>query len=161
MAVPTWSVYRADCIPHKTGCRQCGCLLKSASRAYCSAACRIVFEINHFWHSARLHCILRANPDYDAAKLQARQYPRDWFYRPKPCAKCKQMTAGGALEVNHIVPLNGNRPHFGCCHHQSNLEPLCHDCHVEETNRQRRAGEIGPPRVPYATPLIDVAEAAS
>lgn len=45
---------------------------------------------------------------------------------------------GGSLRVNHIEPLVGRGYRWGCCHHQENLETLCHTHHVEETTRQRR-----------------------
>lgn len=159
MSVPTWATYRADCIPHKTGCRQCGCPLKSAFRAYCSHRCRRAFEMDHFWGTARNHAIYKADPSYSREAYIAEGSTGSSLWDKKPCAKCGELRPGETLEVNHIKPLNGNRPMFGCCHHQSNLEPLCHDCHVEETKRQRRAGEIGRPKIPHATPLLDEASA--
>ncbi len=149
MNVPTWATYRAECIPHKTGCRQCGAPLKSASRAYCSRRCMRTFEIEHFWGTAREHAIRKSKPGYDHDKYIAEGSRVEG--KPR-CAKCNTECWP---EVNHIKPLNGNRPHFGCCHHQSNLEALCHDCHVTETRRQRAAGEIGAPKIPFATPLLD------
>lgn len=50
------------------------------------------------------------------------------------------------LEVNHIVPREGRGYGWGCHHHLSNLETLCHPCHVAETTRQgteRRAAQRG------------------
>jgi hypothetical protein len=41
------------------------------------------------------------------------------------------------LEVNHITPRAGEGYGMGCHHHQSNLETLCHECHVKVTRRQR------------------------
>lgn len=40
-------------------------------------------------------------------------------------------------EVNHIEPRNGKGYLSGCWNHLSNLETLCHGCHVEVTNQQR------------------------
>ena len=40
------------------------------------------------------------------------------------------------LEVNHIEPRVGRGYGFGCHNHLSNLETLCHPCHVIETRRQ-------------------------
>lgn len=63
-----------------------------------------------------------------------------------------------APEVNHIRPLNGIRPAFGCCHHQENLEVVCHDCHVAIGIEQRAAGLIGKPKPPAAPDLFVMAE---
>lgn len=146
--VPTWKVYRAPCIAHQSGCRQCGAPIRD-SRAYCSRVCRRRFEMDHFWNTARIQAIQKTKPGYDPEVYIA------GGERPKgfpACAKCQKP---GGLEVNHIKPLNGCRPHFGCCHHQSNLEALCHGCHVAETKRQRLAGEIGAPKAPREMPLFD------
>lgn len=43
------------------------------------------------------------------------------------------------LEVNHIEPRVGRGYGWGCHHHLTNLETLCHLCHVDETNRQKAA----------------------
>jgi 5-methylcytosine-specific restriction endonuclease McrA len=43
---------------------------------------------------------------------------------------------GASIEVNHIVPLVGRGYHYGCVHHQSNLETLCKMHHRERTNQQ-------------------------
>lgn len=50
------------------------------------------------------------------------------------------------LEVNHIVPVVGRREWFGCTNHLSNVETLCHGCHVIVTKEQfaaRRAAAHG------------------
>jgi 5-methylcytosine-specific restriction endonuclease McrA len=52
-----------------------------------------------------------------------------------------------ALEVNHIEPRRGAGYQGGCHHHLSNLETLCHDCHVAVTGAQRRHGVAGPARL--------------
>lgn len=147
MSKPTWSDYRAACITFTSGCRQCGAEIDDR-RAYCSALCRHTFERNHFWNTARVHAVWLAcggsvNEDGSRAVTPS--------ISGRPiCARCKKPCVA---EVNHIVPLNGYRPSFGCCHHQSNLEVLCHDCHLEATAQQRREGLIGPPRVPG--PLLE------
>lgn len=73
------------------------------------------FRVNHVWRFAR-EAALRAQP---------------------ACVTCGSMEA---LEVNHIVPLAGRSRRESCAHHQSNLEVLCHDCHVDVTNEQRAVG---------------------
>ena len=42
------------------------------------------------------------------------------------------------LEVNHILPLRGNYRGVTCANHLTNLEVLCHRCHVIATAEQRR-----------------------
>jgi len=46
------------------------------------------------------------------------------------------------LEVNHIEPRNGQGYGWGCHNHLSNLETLCHDCHVLVTREQKRARRL-------------------
>lgn len=41
------------------------------------------------------------------------------------------------MEVNHIAPRNGGGYGTGCHNHLSNLETLCHLCHVQVTKNQR------------------------
>lgn len=149
MSVAVWATYRAECIPHKTGCRYCGTPLKYVHRAYCSHRCRRAFEMDHFWGTARLHAIHKTREGYDRER-----YVADGSVDRGKRSHCAKCGCEGAGEVNHIRPLNGNRPFFGCCHHQLNLEALCRKCHKEETRRQWRAGEIKP-RQPRATPLLD------
>jgi 5-methylcytosine-specific restriction endonuclease McrA len=75
------------------------------------------FQINHVWKYAREHALSRVSP-----------------------AACIRCSNPFRLEVNHIVPLNGDPRTESCFHHQTNLEVLCHDCHVDATNQQRRDG---------------------
>jgi hypothetical protein len=138
---PVWSDYRAPCRPFATGCRQCGTDI-SARRAYCSVECSEEFQQHHFWNTARWEAVRRACPETtDAAVL------RLVYAERALCARCgaKAWQRSGP-EVNHKVPLNGDRPAFGCCHHQENLEVVCHDCHVTIGIEQRAAGLIGTPK---------------
>lgn len=123
--------YRAPCRP-PGGCRNCGAPPAWPKRFYCSDTCRVEFEADHFWGTAR---------------------PRAWYRQGvwdiethdhvgTVCARCGR-TGRGALEVNHIRPVNGMRYDFGCQHHHAGLEALCHECHVEVTAEQRAAGLIG------------------
>jgi hypothetical protein len=144
---PTWASYRAACIPHATGCRQCGKDIKP-HRAYCSRACRQEFNRNHFWQTAAAHALDRSRP---GGERSVRNAQGQWIIQKPLCRACGKACdwiedkrfGRREAEVNHIAPVNGNRPHFGCCHHQANLEVLCHGCHVAVTNEQRRAGLIG------------------
>lgn len=144
-----WKRYRALCVPFETGCRQCGTEI-AESRAYCSDVCRKAFERQHFWNTASSHALTLACPGGESHVRDERGL---WKRQQSVCRRCQKscglflrhVNGQREAEVNHIVPVNGNRPHFGCCHHQENLEVLCHDCHVTVTKEQRRAGLIGPP----------------
>lgn len=119
--------YRAECRTHIGGCRNCGKTPSGRKQYYCSDECRTEFEADHFWGTARQAAIHRTIDPYDALRIP----------------HCVRDCGRWATEVNHIVPLNGQRPHFGCCHHRDNLEALCHYCHLETTAEQRAAGLIG------------------
>lgn len=68
------------------------------------------------------------------------------------CGECGQRTGqtkpnswGGVYtvldtraEVNHVEPRVGAGYDKGCWNHQTNLQVLCHACHVKETTRQLR-----------------------
>lgn len=140
MAEPT---YYAACRPHRPGvCRGCGGPLGPRRRFYCSDNdCRRRFEADHFWQTARAAAIARATV-YD---------PSTRAPQGAACAGCGRILDGrsyprahwGVPEVNHIVPVNGQRAHFACANHQSNLEVLCHPCHLQATAAQRAAGTVG------------------
>ena len=75
--------------------------------------------MNHFWDEARAEALRRAGGK---------------------CSRCGEVPPEDArlgLEVNHIVPRNGGGYGPGCWHHQENLEPLCHQGHLEVTAEQR------------------------
>ena len=156
MTQPVWSVYRAPCRPFDSGCRQCGKAITNG-RAYCSGACSDTFQKNHFWNTARWEAIRASiSADKDTIRQQGMEHLA-------VCARCGGPARAVAIpekvengrvyhasywapEVNHKVPLNGIRPHFGCCHHQDNLECVCHPCHVAIGIEQRAAGLIGKPK---------------
>ncbi len=131
--------YRADCRPPE-GCRNCGVAPSGRRTRYCSNECRWTFESNHFWNAARFAAIDR----HSIFAIDARSYIVDGirFYRRTAtiCFRCGERCVP---EVNHIVPLNGDRPSFGCMHHRENLNVLCHACHLQVTAEQRAAGLIG------------------
>ncbi|GAB2733494.1 HNH endonuclease [Nocardioides pakistanensis] len=87
-------------------------------RTWCSDPCRRVWERNHIWRRARIYARKRAK------------------YR---CSRTGCAAPRMDVEINHIVPRNGAGYGPGCHHHQTNLEALCHDHHVEVTNAQRAA----------------------
>jgi 5-methylcytosine-specific restriction endonuclease McrA len=55
------------------------------------------------------------------------------------CVKCGSKQK---LEVNHIKPCLGKHGKKGCWHHISNLETLCHECHLVVTSEQRKSGKL-------------------
>lgn len=59
-------------------------------------------------------------------------------------------TSSSAMEVNHRVPVLGRHGENGCHHHQDGIETLCHGCHVDVTNAQRRNGWRPVPLQPAA-----------
>jgi 5-methylcytosine-specific restriction endonuclease McrA len=85
---------------------------------WCSSKCRLTWERNHLWNRAR-----------SAARRRDK-------YACKVCGKSK--AEGHKIEVNHIEPLVGRGYHYGCVHHQNNLETLCKEHHQEKTNEQRQ-----------------------
>lgn len=60
------------------------------------------------------------------------------------------------LQVNHIEPVRSRNRDGSCLNHLDNLETLCRSCHVIETTRQRKAGELSPAN---STPLRRPSEA--
>ena len=129
--------YRVPCVEATDGCRNCGAPPVKPKRFYCSDECKHTFEANHWWGTARL-IALQPGAHFDG-----------YGYRvggtPAVCARKSDDCNSATLEVNHIVPVNGDRQNFGCQNHQDNLEALCHHHHLEVTAEQRRDGRIGTP----------------
>lgn len=145
--------YYADCKPHDLGqCRNCGEPPTGRFTYYCGAACRDVFEGDHFWNTARWSAIDQASifkplPAGKRALPNTARLPDDtiaWRQRQGSICACCGRGRFGEGEVNHIAPVNGDRGFFSCANHQDNLEVLCHQCHVMATREQRRRGIIGP-----------------
>lgn len=128
--------YRASCrLPG--GCRWCGALPAWPKRFYCSDACRVEFERNHFWGTARTAALYRSAifgleevPNEGWRGSEGQHHPLLRYI----CPRCEQP---GAFEVNHVIPLLGGPRQFTCLNHLDNLEALCHACHVTVTNYQR------------------------
>ena len=99
------------------GCDWCGAWLNTRQKRWCSDLCISHFRRNHVWKFARVVALNR-----DAG-----------------CTRCSGVAN---LEVNHIVPLAGQERTESCLHHLSNLEVLCHSCHVAETAAQRERGDL-------------------
>ncbi|HLF77966.1 MAG TPA: hypothetical protein VJB57_10800 [Dehalococcoidia bacterium] len=110
-------------------CRQ---PLPQRRTAYCSDQHGREFERNHVWSSARR-----------AARRRARWACQRCGFKPAEVRKDPDARKSYArhelrLEVNHIEPLAGAYRGVTCLNHQSNLEVLCHRCHVTTTGEQRR-----------------------
>lgn len=99
------------------GCHWCGGWLNARQTRWCSPLCISKYRRHHVWKYAR-----------PAA-----------MNRDKVCVHCG---TDEELEVNHIVPLAGRPRTESCIHHQTNLEVLCHTCHVQVTHAQRKRGEF-------------------
>ena len=97
-----------------------------------------LYNINHYWGEAR-SAVLRRD-DYKCVKCgDAEQYrcPEcDGMLRDKWCRDC-HLSVGGPLEVDHIIPRDGDKDDNSCLHHLENLRTLCHTCHVDVTAEQR------------------------
>jgi hypothetical protein len=119
------------CLPCEGACRVCFGPITGRQIVYCSVKCRRLYYRNHQWMWARR-----------AAKIRARRRAGGKLLPGWTCARCGGVTH--EPHVNHIVPLNGDRPNLSCGHHQSNLEVLCRKpCHLAATAEQRAAGLIG------------------
>ena len=144
-------LYRAPCVEATDGCRNCGAEPVKPKRFYCSDECKLAFESNHFWGTARL-IAMQPGAHFDGYGFRRGG-------TPAPCARKSDECSGPADEVNHIAPVNGDRQNFGCQNHQDNLEPLCHHHHLEVTAEQRRDGRIGTPESAAAIRLSDEVKA--
>lgn len=116
-------------------CARCGAVLTGRRTRWCSRACELVYEENHYWNAARAACLRR---DLN------RCVRCGWKDVPGQLALPMGIpgyfkTHARSLEVNHIVPRNGAGYDKGCHHHLTNLETLCHEHHVRVTKRQRIA----------------------
>lgn len=105
----------------------------------CSPECTRGFDLNHFWSQARHEALRRAI----VAWVPPRFTPRHDTWDPRIaieysghycCAHCLEATT--SPEVNHIVPVEGGARSVTCLNHQTNLEVLCHACHLVVTNHQ-------------------------
>mgnify|MGYP003950296153 CR=1 FL=1 len=96
-------------------CPWCGRALPARRRRWCSDPCRADFVANHFWGLARERALARDEHRCTTCGVRRRK-----------------------LEVHHVDPRRGQGYAAGCHHHLDLLETLCHACHVEVTNVQRR-----------------------
>jgi 5-methylcytosine-specific restriction endonuclease McrA len=121
-------------------CRACGAPLPGFRRKWCSDACVHLYLRNHTWTDARWEAIRRASGLPRNAYDEGLPIWTEWV----TCDECQQ-PFDGAPEVNHVEPRTGRGYGPGCHHHQTNLQVLCHTCHVAETTRQTRERRGIPP----------------
>ena len=114
-------------------CRVAACRAELPSRrtAYCSDKHAREFERNHVWLAARR-----------AARRRARWACERCGFKPSEVRKDREARRAFSrfelrLEVNHILPLAGSYRSVTCLNHQTNLEVLCHRCHLLVTKDQR------------------------
>ena len=118
---------------------------QSLVKRWCSSRCSTIFDINHRWTAARFFAILRARLPLivEIARWDLNSVFDGSYRLPARCERCYGRTS--SPEINHVVPRNGGGYSNGCHHHQTNLEPLCHPCHVAETTAQIRERRGLPP----------------
>lgn len=113
-------------------CDGCGGALVGQRRRWCSDACSGRWWDNHAWTSARWEAIRRSS---GLTVDQLRDLNLSLF-GASFCDECGEPAL--APEVNHVEPRVGRGYGPGCHNHQTNLQVLCHGCHVAETTRQTR-----------------------
>jgi hypothetical protein len=114
-------------------CRLASCRqpLPSRRSAYCSDAHARTFQADHVWMLARNTARRRARWSCERCGFKPSLIRKDRI------ARAQFSRAELKLEVNHIQPLVGGYRSVNCLNHQSNLEVLCHRCHIEATQEQR------------------------
>ncbi len=124
-------------------CRLATCrkALPPRRTAYCSDKHASEFERNHVWSAARRAARRRSRWACEQCGLKPSELRKD------PRARSAFSRHELRLEVNHIQPLVGAYRGVTCLNHQSNLEVLCHRCHVAVTSEQRRL-IVAPPITP-------------
>lgn len=143
---PEWKPY----------CGQCGfCGKDLVNTGYACRASKDVrpphldeYNKNHYWGQARFEALRR--DEYKCVKCGWPEgvdqsicpdcetpYVRPRFETTRWCIPCRKSAGRGPLEVNHIIPRDGNKDDNSCFHHLENLETLCHACHVDVTAEQR------------------------
>ncbi len=136
-------------------CYICGTTLPAGRRRWCSRRCEMAWWTNHSWTHAAAAAARRDRwtcrrcrrsrgdvLDPGRCREDGQRWPCGVVDRVGPDAVTwPHFRLGGrhvVIEINHRVPLVGRGYHAGCVHHLSNLEALCHDCHVVTTTRQIR-----------------------
>lgn len=122
----------------KGRCARCGKDLPARRTVWCSGECYDRDFEQHLWALAKRLALKR-----DCHK----------------CVKCGAEAGFFGLEVNHIVPRNGQGYLTGCWNHVSGLETLCRTHHVEVTKAQMAARTAA--QIPAAVSSSSVIESGS
>ena len=119
-------------------CRLASCraALPARRTAYCSDQHAREFERNHVWLAARRVARRRARWSCERCGFKPSEVRKDPGFR-RSFARHELR-----LEVNHILPLVGSYRGVTCLNHQSNLEVLCHNCHLTVTRGQRASASV-------------------
>ena len=114
-------------------CRLPSCRMALPPRrtAYCSDRHAREFERDHVWMAARRAARRRARWACERCGFKPAEVRKD------PSARAAFSRYELRLEVNHIQPLVGSYRSVTCLNHQTNLEVLCHRCHLATTKEQR------------------------
>ncbi len=114
-------------------CRVASCRADLPPRrtAFCSDKHAREFERNHVWFAARRAARRRARWACERCGFKPSEIRKD------PEARRRYSRTELRLEVNHILPLQGSYRIVTCLNHQTNLEVLCHTCHLAATRDQR------------------------
>ena len=125
-------------------CGWCAKPLPPRRRSWCSDACGDAFWANHWWSVAR--GTVKRRDKYRCRRCGARAPKRPVkatfgthaaYLAAMRAWRAAKKTA--RMEVNHIVPCEGQHGQLSCAHHLENLETLCVDCHKTHTASIRPA----------------------
>jgi hypothetical protein len=132
-STPAWQSFVTCVDVTEKVCRLATCRAPLPPRrtAYCCDRHAREFERNHVWLAARR-----------AARRRARWACERCGFKPSEVRKDREARRAFSrfelrLEVNHILPLAGSYRSVTCLNHQTNLEVLCHRCHLLVTKDQR------------------------
>jgi hypothetical protein len=132
-AAPAWHAHvtcvdLAEPVCRLARCRQA---LPPRRTAFCSDRHASEFEHNHVWMHARRAARRRAAWACERCGFKPSEIRKD------PDARRAYRRHELRLEVNHIEPLGGSYRSVTCRNHLTNLEVLCHRCHMGVTGAQR------------------------
>ena len=129
----TWRTYVTCVDISEQRCRLATCRAPLPARrtAYCSDAHAREFVRNHVWADARRTARRRAKWTCQRCGFKPGAIRKD------PVVSKTYSRHELRLEVNHVVPLRGTYRTVTCSNHLTNLEVLCHRCHLVVTAEQR------------------------
>jgi 5-methylcytosine-specific restriction endonuclease McrA len=130
----TWRAFVTCVDIAEPRCRLATCrsALPAKRTAYCSDSHAREFVSNHVWGAARRVARRRAKWTCQRCGFKPATIRKD------PEASKAYSRLDLRLEVNHILPLRGSYRGVTCSNHLTNLEVLCHRCHLVETAAQRQ-----------------------